>query len=146
MYIYNLDRFLEAQKNIYQNALDEIKSGRKQSHWMWFIFPQITGLGFSEVSQYYAIAGLDEAACYLNHQILGDRLVEVSNVLLHLPTNNANKIFGMPDDMKLRSSMTLFNEVSNAPTVFQSVLDKFFDGTPDIKTLEILGFAEDMDE
>ena len=135
---YNLERFIDAQHNDYATALSEIKSGRKQSHWMWYIFPQIQGLGFSSTSKYYAIKNLDEATAYLHHEVLGSRLIEICNALLALETNDAHKIFGSPDDMKLKSSITLFAEVKDADKVLQALLDKFFNGTKDSKTLQIL--------
>jgi uncharacterized protein (DUF1810 family) len=134
----NLERFIEAQRINYQQALSEIKNGRKQSHWMWYIFPQIAGLGFSETSRFYAIRDLDEATAYFRHEILGTRLVEISEALLQLPTNNAHSIFGSPDNMKLQSSMTLFSLVESTNPVFQAVLDKFFNGKPDQKTIQRL--------
>jgi uncharacterized protein (DUF1810 family) len=134
----NLDRFTKAQQRDYSVALAEIKQGRKRSHWMWYIFPQIRGLGFSETSTYYAIKDLEEATQYLQHPVLGKRLVEISKALLENDENNATKIFGTPDDLKLRSSMTLFAAMPNADSVFQLVLDKFFDGKPDSKTLSLI--------
>ncbi|MGN6616253.1 MAG: DUF1810 domain-containing protein, partial [Ilyomonas sp.] len=122
----NLKRFIDAQETSYQTALSEIKNGRKRSHWMWYIFPQIQGLGFSQTSRYYAIKNLNEAEDFLQHPLLGKRLVEISNELLKLPSGNATSIFGNPDDLKLRSCMTLFAAVPNADPVFQSVLDKYF--------------------
>jgi uncharacterized protein (DUF1810 family) len=134
----SLDRFIEAQKPDYSIALAEIKQGRKRSHWMWYIFPQIRGLGFSETSTYYAIKDLDEAKQYLQHPVLGKRLIEISKALLENEENDATKIFGTPDDLKLRSSMTLFAAVPNADPVFQAVLNKFFEGKQDSKTLSII--------
>ncbi|MDE3183531.1 MAG: DUF1810 domain-containing protein [Bacteroidota bacterium] len=134
----NLQRFLDAQLSEYEIALSEIMNGRKRSHWMWYIFPQIHGLGFSEVSRFYAIINMEEAENYLNHPVLGKRLVQISNVLLGLTTDNANIIFGSPDDLKLKSSMTLFSLLPNADPVFQRVLDKFFSGEKDQKTLQII--------
>ncbi len=134
----NLKRFIDAQETSYQTALSEIKNGRKRSHWMWYIFPQIQGLGFSETSRYYAIKDLNEAEEFLQHPLLGKRLVEISNELLKLPSGNATSIFGNPDDLKLRSCMTLFAAVPNADPVFQSVLDKFFNGKGDAKTLQLI--------
>jgi uncharacterized protein (DUF1810 family) len=134
----NLYRFIDAQETSYQAALAEIKNARKQSHWMWYIFPQIQGLGFSEISKYYAIKDLKEASDYLQHPVLGNRLIEISEVLLKLESNNATKIFGSPDDLKLKSSMTLFTSIPGGNPVFQLVLEKFFYGTPDIKTLQII--------
>ena len=135
---YNLKRFIEAQRTDYAMALSEIKRGRKQSHYMWYIFPQILGLGFSSTSKYYAIKNIDEATAYLKNEILGNRLIEICNALLMLETNNAHVIFGSPDNMKLISSMTLFSEVNDASSVFQKVLDKFFDGKKDDRTLQLL--------
>ena len=135
---YNLERFIEAQHTGYTIALSEIKHGRKQSHWMWYIFPQVQGLGLTATSKYYAIKNIDEATAYLSNEILGRRLMEISNALLEIKTNNAGIVFGNPDDMKLRSSMTLFAEVQNTNKVFQQVLDKFFNGKKDEKTLQFL--------
>jgi uncharacterized protein (DUF1810 family) len=134
----NLQRFLDAQQSDYEIALSEIKNGRKRSHWMWYIFPQISGLGFSEVSRFYAIRNIDEAQRYLNHPVLGKRLVQISKVLLSLSTDNAKTIFTGPDDLKLKSSMTLFSLLPNADLIFQSVLDKFFSGEKDQKTLQLI--------
>ena len=137
----DLERFIGAQEEIYADALAEIKRGRKRSHWMWFVFPQIQGLGFSEMSKRYAIKGIDEAEAYLNHPILGQRLIEICMALLALDSNDAYEIFGAPDDMKLRSSMTLFASLPDAYPVFKSVLDKFFNGAMDNATLHLLGEA-----
>jgi uncharacterized protein (DUF1810 family) len=134
----NLRRFLDAQQADYSAALAEIKNGRKRSHWMWYIFPQILGLGFSETSKFYAIKDINEAEEFLSHPVLGSRLIEISNELLKLESNNANTIFGSPDDVKLKSSMTLFASVHNADPVFQLVLDRFFNGTKDTTTLAII--------
>lgn len=134
----NLKRFIEAQEADYLIALSEIKNGRKHSHWMWYIFPQIHGLGFSETSKFYAIKNIKEAEEFLMHPILGERLIEICNKLLELKSNDANKIFGSPDDLKLQSSMTLFSSLHNSNPVFQSVLEKFFNGTKDNKTLQII--------
>jgi uncharacterized protein (DUF1810 family) len=130
----NLERFLSAQERSYETALAEIKSGRKQSHWMWYIFPQIQGLGFSETSKFYAIKDLEEAKEFLAHPVLGQRLISICNDLLKLHDNNANKIFGTPDDLKLKSSMTLFSSLDANP-VFDLVLEKFFNGAKDARTL-----------
>lgn len=135
---YNLKRFTEAQERDYELALSEIKNGRKQSHWIWYIFPQIKGLGHSDISKFYAINRIEEAEAYLNDPILGARLVEISEELLHLPEDNATNIFGTPDDLKLKSCMTLFASILGAPAVFQNVLDKFYDGMKDEKTIQIL--------
>jgi len=136
---YKLDRFIEAQNGIYERARAEVRNGRKRSHWMWYIFPQVAGLGFSETSRYYAIKDTGEAHAYLHHPVLGPRLVEICGALLEVDSNNAGDIFGNPDDMKLRSSMTLFAEVENTDNVFNQVLDKFFKGLKDDKTLRLLG-------
>lgn len=135
----NLNRFLDAQKPSYQTALTEIKNGRKRSHWMWYIFPQIQGLGYSETAKFYAIKDVSEAEAYLKHPVLGSRLIEISQVAAQLTSSNANSIFGSPDDMKLKSSMTLFAALNDTDPVFQSVLDKFFGGKKDAQTLQIIG-------
>ena len=134
----NLQRFIEAQQRDYPTALAEIKQGRKRSHWMWYIFPQIVGLGYSDISKFYALKNTDEAQAYLNHPVLGNRSIEICNELLKLPTGNANQIFGSPDDLKLRSCVTLFATLPATNPVFQQVLDKFFDGEGDKRTLEII--------
>ncbi len=134
----NLKRFIDVQEADYQIALSEVKNGRKQSHWMWYIFPQIQGLGFSETSKFYAIKDINEAEEFLKHQVLGSRLINICNELLTLKSNDANKIFGSPDDVKLKSSMTLFSSLPNSNPVFQLVLEKFFNGTKDSKTLGII--------
>ena len=138
----DLSRFHEAQKDDYDIALKEIKNGRKESHWMWYIFPQIQGLGHSSTAQYYAISDMAEAKAYLKDDVLRRRLVEISQALLDLPANNAIEVFGVPDNMKLRSSMTLFSMAGPEISVFQKVLDKFFAGQPDRRTLEILEKSE----
>lgn len=134
----SLQRFIEAQQSDYENALSEIKNGRKRSHWMWYIFPQIHGLGFSETSRFYAIKNKNEAAAYLHHPLLGKRLIEISNALLDLNSDDAHSVFGTPDDLKLKSSMTLFASLPETDPVFQSVLKKFFNGKKDEKTLRII--------
>jgi uncharacterized protein (DUF1810 family) len=135
----HLQRFLDAQATDYAQALAEVKAGRKRSHWMWYIFPQIQGLGFSETSRYYGIKDLAEATAYLQHPVLGPRLVAICEELLKLPGSNATTIMGSPDDVKLKSSMTLFAAVPAAEPVFQQVLAKFFGGVPDGQTLRLLG-------
>ena len=135
----SLTRFIEAQEHSYQQALAEIQVGRKTSHWMWYIFPQIKGLGFSQLSKYYAIQNIQEAQDFLTHPILGQRLREISKTLLAIEEQEANAIFGSPDDLKLQSSMTLFAIADvSADNLFQKVLDKFFNGNFDDKTLEKL--------
>jgi uncharacterized protein (DUF1810 family) len=135
---YDLTRFLEAQETKYNQALSEIKKGKKQSHWMWFIFPQIAGLGFSEYNVYYAIKNLEEAAQYLDHPILGQRLVNITKAVLEINEKTANEIFGKPDDRKLKSCMTLFSQIKNTDPIFQKVLDKYFQGFKDEKTIQLL--------
>jgi len=134
----NLERFIDAQQRDYDIALAEIKQGKKRSHWMWYIFPQIQGLGFSETSSYYAIKDKEEAISYLKHPVLGTRLLQICHVLLQLTDKNATNIFGYPDDLKLKSSMTLFASLPNADPVFQAVLNKFFNKAKDERTLQIL--------
>ena len=133
-----LKKFIEAQQRDYETALAEIRNGRKRSRWMWYIFPQVKGLGFSSTSQAYGIKNLKEAQLYLRHPVLGARLMAISGALLELETNNAGEVFGSPDDLKLQSSMTLFAAVKDSDPVFQQVLNKFFQGKPDQQTLTIL--------
>jgi len=133
----NLERFVEAQAPIYARALAELKAGAKQSHWMWFIFPQIAGLGHSAMAQMYAIQDLAEAQAYLAHSVLGPRLRECTQAVLDIDGKTAHAIFGSPDDLKFRSSMTLFD--SAAPTdIFRTALEKYFDGEADKLSLELL--------
>jgi len=132
-----LDRFVEAQDGAYDDALAELTTGRKRTHWMWFIFPQIAGLGSSPTAQFYAIASLDEAKAYLAHPVLGPRLRECARALLAVDGRSAHDIFGYPDDLKLRSSMTLFARAADDPAPFQAVLDRFYDG-PDPRTLALV--------
>ena len=134
----DLKRFLEAQENDFATALAEVRNGRKQSHWMWYIFPQIAGLGFSSMANFYAIKTKAEAENYLAHSILGKRLIEISNALLEVEGKTADQIFGSPDNMKLKSSMTLFGALKNTDPVFQRILDKYFDGAKDERTLELI--------
>lgn len=134
----SLDRFLQAQARSYDTALREIQSGYKRSHWMWYIFPQIQGLGFSSTAQYYAIQDLQEAKDYLAEPILRARLLEISSALLALNSHDPSAIFGWPDDMKLRSCMTLFAEAEPECKVFSDVLNQYFGGVKDDKTLKIL--------
>ena len=136
---YDLERFVRAQIGSYETALWEIRRGRKCSHWMCYIFPQIAGLGMSSTAQYYAIQDLQEAEEYLAHPILGPRLREISEELLKLDTDDAYAVFGWPDDLKLRSSMTLFSCAAVDEPLFQQVLDKYYGGEPDEKTLSLLG-------
>ena len=135
---YDLERFVRAQIGSYETALWEIRRGRKCSHWMWYIFPQIAGLGMSSTAQYYAIQDLQEAEEYLAHPILGPRLLEISGELLKLSTNDAYAVFGWPDDLKLRSSMTLFALAEPENPIFPAVLRKFFHGIMDERTVAIV--------
>jgi uncharacterized protein (DUF1810 family) len=137
-FMNELKRFLDAQQRDYAVALSELKAGRKRSHWMWYIFPQITGLGFSEMARRYAIKDLPESKAYLASPILGPRLIEISNVLLNLSGNNATTVLGSPDDVKLRSSMTLFALVPGSDPVFAAVIKKYFSGEKDRATLELI--------
>ena len=137
----DLTRFKEAHERSFETALKEIQSGRKTSHWMWYIFPQIRGLGASATSRYYAIRDLEEARAFLEDATLGGHLREICRALLALETDNASQVFGWPDDMKLKSCMTLFALVSEDDPVFLQVLDRFFGGRRDENTLRILGRA-----
>jgi len=135
---YDLKRFIDAQAHSYQTALSEVRAGEKQSHWMWFIFPQLKGLGFSDTAQYYGIDGIGEAKAYLENEVLGARLIEITGAALALKSSDASEVFGYPDDLKFRSSMTLFSLVEPKNEIFQMALDKFFGGKLDAKTLELL--------
>lgn len=135
---FDLQRFLDAQDGIYPRALAEIMDGRKRSHWMWFVFPQIAGLGRSEMNVRYAIKNVDEARAYLEHPVLGERLREISRAVLEVGGKTAYQIFGSPDDMKLKSSMTLFERAAEPGSVFAEVLEKYFDGERDERTIGIL--------
>ena len=134
----SLERFLVAQESSFDMALREIRQGKKRTHWMWYVFPQVAGLGFSQTSKFYAIRDGAEAKRYLDHPVLRERLVTISRALLEQTTNNANQVLGSPDDVKLQSCMTLFAAVPGADPVFQQVLDKYFSGMPDQKTLDLL--------
>jgi len=135
-----LIRFLEAQNQVYLKALEEIKKGEKKSHWMWFIFPQIKGLGTSEHARYFGIRDIEEATAYLQHPILGKHLVEISKAVVAVPGKSASDIFGYPDDLKLHSSMTLFSRVENSDPVFSEVINKYFGGLLDSRTLKLLEY------
>ena len=135
---FDLSRFLKAQEPVYARVLSELRSGQKRTHWMWFIFPQIDGLGFSATTEYYAIKSLEEARQYLNHPVLGARLLECAETVLAVEGRSVSEIFGYPDDLKLKSSMTLFACVPNSPSVFDQVLDKYFRCERDAKTLALL--------
>jgi uncharacterized protein (DUF1810 family) len=134
-----LNRFISAQKGVYDRALAELRDGLKRSHWMWFIFPQIDGLGHSPTTRLYSIKGLDEARHYLSHPVLGARLVESAEAVLAVSGLSALDIFGHPDDWKLQSSMTLFALVAEPGSVFERVLEKYYQGKRDARTLQILG-------
>ena len=138
----DLQRFLDAQESSYAVALAEIRTGQKRSHWMWYIFPQCAGLGFSPSSRHFAIASLAQARAYLDHPVLGSRLRECVNALLRIEGRSAREIFGTPDDMKLRSSVTLFAQASEPQSAFAAVLDRFYDGRPDPRTLELIGASQ----
>lgn len=134
-----LDKFVSAQARDYACALAEIKSGRKRSHWMWYIFPQLQGLGFSPTAQYYGIRDLEQAMDYMAHPVLGPRLVEISTALLGLESSNPSAVMGYPDDLKLCSCMTLFELAAPEEPVFGRVLEKFYGGRRDRMTLNLLG-------
>jgi uncharacterized protein (DUF1810 family) len=134
----DLTRFLDAQNKLYLTAFSEIKKGKKQSHWMWFIFPQIKGLGKSSVSDYYAIANLEEATAFMKHPILSKHLIEISQLLLNLKRKTAESVFGELDAVKLRSSLTLFSQVENVNPIFQELLNVFFGGCPDPLTMSLI--------
>jgi uncharacterized protein (DUF1810 family) len=134
----NLKRFIESQERDYDTALAEIKNGRKRGHWMWYIFPQIAGLGVTDISRYYAIKDIAEATDFLMDEQMGLRLINICKALLQLETNDAHTVFGSQDDMKLKSSMTLFDAIPATFPVFGQVLDKFFHGERDQRTLQIL--------
>jgi len=136
---YDLARFVRAQEGDYERALTELRGGRKRSHWMWYIFPQIDGLAFSSTSRYYAIKSLAEATAYLAHPLLGPRLLACAEALLGLEGRSAGEILGSPDDLKLRSSATLFACVSPPDSVFERLLGKYYRGERDGRTLELLG-------
>lgn len=135
---YDLSRFIEAQQRDYAIALAEIRAGRKQSHWMWYIFPQLKGLGRSLTSEYYGIDGLGEATAFLKDAYLGHNLREISSELLGISDKDARQVFGSPDDLKLRSSMTLFAHAGREDTVFRDVIEAYFDGREDQRTLRLL--------
>ena len=142
----SLSRFLKAQENSYTTALNEISSGKKISHWMWYIFPQIKGLGKSYDARYYGISDLEEAQEYLANDILRERLLEICGALFALETNSPEKILGYTDAMKLKSSMTLFLMADSKYEIFQAILDKFYNGERDVLTLRILENGEEKNE
>lgn len=136
--MYDLNRFLEAQQTSYAVALSEIRQGRKDSHWIWFIFPQLRGLGHSPEAEYYGIANLNEAKAYLNHPILRKRLTECTNAILGLNTDYIDDFLPYPDSLKLCSSMTLFSQADPKEKLFKTVLEHFYDGKSDEMTLQLL--------
>lgn len=136
---HDLSRFVQAQARNYDQALSEVRGGRKQSHWMWYVFPQFDGLGFSSTSRRYAIKSSAEAEAYLRHPVLGPRLVECCEAVIGVRGRSANEMFGSPDDMKLRSCATLFARVSGPGSVFERLIGKYFEGVPDQRTLQLMG-------
>jgi uncharacterized protein (DUF1810 family) len=135
---YDLHRFLKAQENVYETVLRELRSGQKRTHWMWFIFPQLEGLGSSPTARFYSIKSRGEAEAYLDHSTLGNRLRECVAILLSIEGRTASQVFGYPDDAKLKSSMTLFDVVSRGENPFAAVLEKYFEGERDKATIELL--------
>jgi uncharacterized protein (DUF1810 family) len=138
----NLDRFLKAQEPVYTRVLEELRSGCKRSHWMWYIFPQIAGLGYSPTARFYAISSLDEAVDYLDHPVLGARLKECTELVYAVEGLAIRQILGSPDDLKFRSSMTLFALATEDNHLFLDALRKYCKGIPDRTTLDILGMAK----
>ena len=138
----SLERFIDAQSGTHDQALDEIRRGRKQSHWMWFIFPQFAGLGSSETSRYFAIKSRGEAEAYLAHPVLGSRLLECAQAVLDVQNRSAVEIFGPIDAMKLRSSATLFAAISSSGSLFHQIIDRYFDGWHDDATLDLIRASE----
>lgn len=136
---YDLQRFIDAQDPVWPTVRGELKAGRKQTHWMWFVFPQLAGLGLSPTAQHFAITDLGEAKLYLSHEVLGPRLLQASSLVAKIEGRKVGEIFGYPDDLKLHSSMTLFAEADPQSAVFGSVLKKYFGGRPDERTLDLLG-------
>ncbi len=136
-----LERFLSAQEKTYNLALSEIRGGRKEGHWMWYIFPQLSGLGLSSLSKLYGIRGRAEALDYIQHPVLGSRLREITQSLLTLPDIPVIDIVGYPDNLKLQSCMTLFREIAPDTDLFQKALDKYYQGQPDKVSLELLRLA-----
>ena len=135
---FDLQRYVDAQADVFDRALAELRAGSKESHWMWFIFPQLAGLGHSPTARRYALRDLDEARAYLQHAVLGPRLLECCRCLLAIRAKSATEILGYPDDLKLNSSMTLFSLVDGAPAEFGRVIAQYYSGQPDTRTLELL--------
>jgi len=142
---FDPDRFVRAQECDYDRALAEVRAGRKRSHWMWYVFPQFAGLGFSAMSERYAIKSRAEAEAYLRHPVIGPRLVEICEAALAVQGRSAFEIFGSPDDLKLRTCATLFAEVSPPGSVFERVLEKYFGGKRDERTVHLMEAACDAD-
>lgn len=136
---FMLQRFVDAQERVYAAALDELRRGRKETHWMWFVFPQLAGLGNSPMAERFAVSGLAETRAYLAHPILGPRLIDCTETVNGITGRSAHEIFASPDDMKFRSSMTLFSKASTAGNVFEQALDLYFAGEEDRRTLDLLG-------
>ncbi len=134
----DLHRFVTAQDRVFERVLEELAAGQKRTHWMWFVFPQLAGLGRSDVARFYAIADLEEARRYLAHPLLGPRLVRCTELVNAAEGRAAHDIFGSPDDLKFRSSMTLFMQPTGAPALFAEALDKYFAAEPDQATLALL--------
>jgi uncharacterized protein (DUF1810 family) len=132
---YDLEQFVEAQRGVYEQACAELRAGQKRSHWMWFVFPQVTGLGSSPMAVRFAISSLDEARAYLAHPVLGARLREITGIVLRVEGRTVNEIFGYPDDLKFHSSMTLFAQTSEGESVFRKALARYFGGIVDADTL-----------
>ena len=135
---YDLNRFLIAQKGVYEKALAELRAGQKRTHWMWYIFPQIDGLGHSPAARHYSIKGMEEARLYLEHPVLGKRLLECTEAVVALRGGSLSEIFGYPDDMKFKSSMTLFEKAAGEGSVFSAALDRYCRGERDAATLRLL--------
>lgn len=135
---HHLQRFLEAQDPVFDQVLSELRAGRKQTHWMWFIFPQLKGLGHSAMADKYAIASRAEAEAYWNHPILGERLKQCTELVNAVENRSIDAILGYPDNLKFRSSITLFAEMAGASSVFKAALEKYFQGKPDQRTLDLL--------
>ena len=136
--VYNLQRFVKAQDRVIDQVLNELRNGRKTGHWMWFIFPQVEGLGSSSTSRKYALKGLDEARAYLEHPVLGQRLLECCRAIQSVQGKSASEIMGYPDDLKLRSSLTLFLLADDSHPEFREVINQYFQGHLDRRTLELL--------
>ena len=143
---YNLSRFIEAQETTYKGAMLELARGRKDSHWIWYIFPQIDGLGNSETTKVYSIKSLEEGRAYLDHSVLGPRLIEACEILLSLKDASMNKVMGFPDDLKLLSSMTLFENILDESSIFTNIIEAYFDDERDENTLEIINSSSEMME